>query len=185
MMALETSRQQQQQFPFFSNDQIAVDPELMDPYGFSTMQSAHHNQQHPQEHVQSFSQQTYYDTSASWGEQTAEIEFQQKQQQEMLFTAGPNSPPSMAASHYSAASAPSIASASSSNVGSPYVGSSHNLADSWIDTSNGLLGVPMALMPEMGYSMTSMEVDPTYGTAAKFPTVGMYISSDSGETGKK
>ncbi|EEA22168.1 hypothetical protein TMatcc_008400 [Talaromyces marneffei ATCC 18224] len=167
MMALESSRQQQ--FPFFSQDQLALDPELMDSYGFSTMQQNLHSQ--PQEHVRSYQQQTFYESSSSWTEQTPDMEFQQKQQhQQMLYPAGANSPPSMAASHYSAASAPSIASASSSAMGSPYSGAAHTFQESWIDTANGLLGMPM-MMPEIDYPMASMEGDSTFGAAAKFPTV--------------
>lgn len=170
-MALESSRQQQ--FPFFSQDQLALDPELMDSYGFSTMQQNLHSQ--PQEHVRSYQQQTFYESSSSWTEQTPDMEFQQKQQhQQMLYPAGANSPPSMAASHYSAASAPSIASASSSAMGSPYSGAAHTFQESWIDTANGLLGMPM-MMPEIDYPMASMEGDSTFGAAAKFPTVGTLL----------
>lgn len=170
MLALESSRQQQ--FPYFSHDQLALDPELMESYGFSTMQQ--NMQTQPQEH-RSYPQQNFYETSSSWTEQTPDMDFQQKQQhQQMLYPAGPNSPPSMAASHYSAASGPSIASASSSAMGSPYSGAAHNFQESWIDTANGLLGMPM-MMPEIDYPMTSMEGDSTFGASVKFPTVGMLL----------
>jgi hypothetical protein len=172
MLALESSRQQQ--FPFFSHDQLALDPEIMDSYGFSTMQQ--NLQSQPQEH-HSYPQQNFYEPSSSWTEQTPDMEFQQKQQhQHMLYPAGPNSPPSMAASHYSAASGASIASASSSAMGSPYSGAAHTFQESWIDTANGLLGMPM-MMPEIDYPMNNMEGDSTFGAPAKFPTVGMLISS--------
>ncbi|KAI7969674.1 hypothetical protein EIK77_005794 [Talaromyces pinophilus] len=167
MLALESSRQQQ--IPFFSHDQLALDPELMDSYGFSTMQQ--NMQSQPQEH-RSYPQQTFYESSSSWTDQTPDMEFQQKQQhQQMLYPAGPNSPPSMAASHYSAASGPSIASATSSAMGSPYSGAAHTFQESWIDTANGLLGMPV-MMPEIDYTMTTMEGDSTFGAPAKFPTVG-------------
>lgn len=172
MLALESARQQQ--FPFFSQDQLALDPELMDSYGFSTMQPHLHSQAH--EHVHSYPQQTYYESSSSWTEQIPDMEFQQKSQQQMLFPGGPNSPPSMAASHYSAASGPSIASASSSAMGSPYSGAAHTFQDSWMDSANGLLGMPMAMMPEIDYPMASLEGDATFGAATKFPTVGKLFS---------
>ncbi|EED16144.1 C2H2 finger domain protein, putative, partial [Talaromyces stipitatus ATCC 10500] len=168
MLALESSRQQQ--FPFFSQDQLALDPELMDSYGFSAMQPNLQSQNH--EHIHSYPQQTYYESSSSWTDQTPDMEFQQKSQQHMLYPGGgANSPLSMVASHYSAASGASVASASSSAMGSPYSGAAHTFQDSWMDGANGLLGMPMGMMPEIDYPLASMEGDATFGAGTKYPTV--------------
>ncbi|OKL56879.1 hypothetical protein UA08_07759 [Talaromyces atroroseus] len=151
MLALESSRQQP--FPYFAQDQISLDADVMDSYGFPSMQQ----------------QQQLYDP-ALWMEQPSDLHKQHQQQQHMLF---PNSPPSMAASHYSAASGASIASASSSAMGSPYSGAAHTFQESWIDTANGLMGLPGggAMMPELDFNpMASMDADSTFA-AAKFPTV--------------
>lgn len=169
MLALESSRQQQ--FPYFSHEQISLDPE-MDPYGFSAMQQplqpAH---------------QSIYDP-ALWLDQSAtDLHKQQQQQQQhhqqqqpphMLFNGVPNSPPSMATSQYSAASGASIASASSSAMGSPYSGAAHAFGqESWIDTPNGIMGFSGAasMMPELDFNPMagSMETDPAF--AAKSFTV--------------
>lgn len=164
-MALESSRQQQ--LPFFTQDQFALDPELMDSYGFNAMQQ---QQAQPQEQ-HSYQQQNFYESASSWTEQTHDMEFQQKHQhQQMLYPTGPNSPPSMAASHYSAASGPSIASATSSAMNSPHAGAVHTFQESWIEAANGLVGMPM-MMPEFDYRLNSMDGDATYGASAKFPTI--------------
>lgn len=177
MLALESSHQQQ--FPYFSSEQVSLDSDVMDSYGMPSMQqnlqaTSHHQSQEP---VRSFPQ-SLYDPSL-WMEPSdlQKQQQQQQQQQHMLFSGVPNSPHSMAASHYSAASGPSIASASSSAMGSPYSGPAHTFQDSWIDTQNGLMGVPGAMMPELDYNaMSSMEADPAFASA-KFPTVGMFFFS--------
>lgn len=116
MLALESARSQN--FPFFAQQQMPLDAAVMDSFGYPAMQQGLDALAHNPDPV------SFYDPSLFHG------------------VPAPSTPPSMAASHYSAASGPSIASASSSAIGSPYSGAAHSLQESWIDTSNGL-GLPM------------------------------------------
>jgi hypothetical protein len=144
MLALESSR-----LPYFAQEQLALDSD-MDPYGFPMQQ-----------------QFPMYDP-AMWIEPEYKHQQQHHHQHHLLF---PNSPPSMAASHYSAASGASIASASSSAMGSPYSGAAHTFPqDSWVDTATGLMGMPGAMAPEQ------LDFNPMDDAAfaSKFPTVGTF-----------
>lgn len=136
MLALES--RQQQHFPYFSPDQVPVDSAVMDSFAYQPM---------PLQNEPAMPH-SYYDSI-----------YLDQQQQNMAFL--PNSPPSMAPSHRSGASGPSISSAPSSVIGSPYSGT---FQDSWADTSNGLAGLPGTLMNELEY--TSMG-------PAKFGSIGM------------
>lgn len=124
MLALEPSRQQQP--PYFQP--YTMDPALTDPFGFQL------------DHVNMFGQapsrvpQQYYETPPVYPESGPDMK---------ASTFPSTTPPSMATSQptdhampgLSSASGPSIASASSSAIGSPYSG---NMQENWVDTSHGL-----------------------------------------------
>lgn len=149
MLALESSRQQH--FPYFSHDQVPIDSAVMDSFAY----------QHMPLSSEPAMPQSYYDSMYMNQQSAADM------QNTLGFPGLPNSPPSMAPSHHSGASGPSISSAPSSVIGSPY---SNNFQESWTDTSNGLVGLPGNLMNELDY--TSMG-------AAKFGSsyVGMFLFS--------
>jgi hypothetical protein len=76
----------------------------------------------------------------------------------------------------SAASGPSIASASSSAMGSPYSGTAHAFQENWVNTNNGL-GLPGVVMNDLfsqEYMGNTMDMDMLY--QEKFPDsyVGMW-----------
>ncbi|KAK9852690.1 hypothetical protein MYU51_007837 [Penicillium brevicompactum] len=93
------------------------------------------------------------------------------------FSSLPTTPPSVSASHSaehhiptgSAASGPSIASASSSAMGSPYSGTAQNFHENWVNTNHGL-GLPAAVMGDIfpnEYMGSAMDMDILY--QEKFP----------------
>ncbi|KAJ5454005.1 uncharacterized protein N7458_004961 [Penicillium daleae] len=105
----------------------------------------------------------------------AESEFQQAS----TFSSVPATPPSVPASHSaehqiptgSAASGPSIASAPSSALGSPYSGSAQVAQDNWMNTNHGL-GLPAAVMNDLfanDYSHMGGHVDMDGLYQEKFP----------------
>ncbi|CRG92142.1 hypothetical protein PISL3812_09198 [Talaromyces islandicus] len=142
MLALEPSRQQH--FPYFSHDQVPLDASVMDSFAYQTM-----NMQSLQSH------DAYYDSSMYMEQQSADM-------QNVGFL--PNSPPSMAPSHRSGASGPSISSAPSSVIGSPYSGT---FQESWTDTSHGLVGLPGTMVNELDYTSMGGVMDDS-GFAPKF-----------------
>jgi hypothetical protein len=118
--------------------------------------------------------QSYYDTSF----ESTEL------QKATHFASMPTTPPSISASHStelhiptgSAASGPSIASASSSAMGSPYSGTAHTFHDKWVNTNHGL-GLPAAVMNDMfpqEYMGGTVDMEMLY--QEKFPDtfVGMF-----------
>lgn len=121
MLALESSRQQQ--FPYFQS--YTMDPALIDPFAFPVDPLGGYGQNQDPSGLQS-----YYDGS------------------DMSKTSGfpSTTPPLMTTSQpaehampgLSSASGPSIASASSSAIGSPYSGNVQTFQESWVDTSHGL-----------------------------------------------
>ncbi|KAH8701050.1 hypothetical protein BGW36DRAFT_425845 [Talaromyces proteolyticus] len=150
MLALDSSRQQH--FPYFSHDQVPLDSSVMDSYAYQNMHQSLHSLPQPQDPTaQALQHSNYYD-----GMYTADM------QNSLGFPAMPNSPPSMAPSHHSGASGPSISSAPSSVMGSPYSGT---FQESWADTSNGLVGLPSgALMNEVDFNSFTgvMEADSVF-----------------------
>ncbi|KAJ5555667.1 hypothetical protein N7535_008101 [Penicillium sp. DV-2018c] len=72
------------------------------------------------------------------------------------FSSAPPTPPSLHTSHseepympaQSAASGPSIASAPSSAMNSPYAGATHTFQENWVNTNHGL-GLPVAVMNDL------------------------------------
>ncbi|EAW15183.1 putative C2H2 finger domain protein [Aspergillus clavatus NRRL 1] len=161
MMALDSSRQQQ---PSYFHT-VPMDPALVDPFGF---------------HADTFSgfgqsatnappQPSYYETSPVYGNPHSDAKTSN-------FPPMPPTPPSLPLpystepymSGLSSASGPSVASASSSAIGSPYSGITHTFQESWIDTNNGI-GLPAAVMDEffpndfIGNSLDSEDIYQTKG----------------------
>lgn len=100
------------------------------------------------------------------------------------FSSLPTTPPSVSASHSaehhiptgSAASGPSIASASSSAMGSPYSGTAQNFHENWVNTNHGL-GLPAAVMGDIfpnEYMGSAMDMDILYQEKFPDPYVGMF-----------
>jgi hypothetical protein len=121
--------------------------------------------------------QSYYDTSLF---ESAELH------KVTHFASMPTTPPSVSASHStephiptgSAASGPSIASASSSAMGSPYSGNAHTLHDNWMNTNHGL-GLPAAVMNDMfshDYMGNAVDMDMLYQEKFSDTFVGMFGS---------
>lgn len=165
MLALDSSRQQQN--PYFQ-PQFTMDPALIEPFGFQ-MDSLNGFGQAPASSA--MPQPSYYDTPPVYAESFPEIHKQAS------FPAMPPTPPSIPTSRtsepympgLSSASGPSIASASSSAIGSPYSGHAHVVPESWIDTNHGL-GLPAAVMNEMfpnDYMGNTLDPDAYY--AKKYP----------------
>lgn len=125
MLALESSRSQH--FPYFVQQPPSLDVGVMDPFSYH-MDALAHNQDGARSVPQA-----YYDTSLYMNPTT-------DMQKPMGYPVAPvpSTPPSMVASHYSGASGPSIASASSSAMGSPFSGAAHTFQESWIDTNHGM-----------------------------------------------
>jgi hypothetical protein len=136
MMALEATRSKQPSY---------FDPMTMDPSMFSfPMESI---PQYGQTHDMVHASNSYYDTHSF---ESADP------QKPTYFSTMPPTPPSLYASHSeepymparSAASGPSIASASSSAMGSPYSGATHTFQDNWVNTNHGL-GLPVAVVNDL------------------------------------
>lgn len=149
--------------PYFD---MTLDPSNMFSYPMDNM--AHYG------HDLSRLPHSYYDTSL----------FDSAELQKAHFASMPTTPPSVSASHStepniptgSAASGPSIASASSSAMGSPYSGTAHAFHDNWVNTNHGL-GLPAAVMNDMfshEYMGNAVDMDMLY--QEKFPDtfVGMF-----------
>jgi hypothetical protein len=147
MLALEPSRQQH--FPYYSHDQVPIDSAVMDSFAYQTLQS-HDMPPH-----------SYYDSSSMYMDQQPTADMQSA----LGFPGLPNSPPSMAPSHRSGASGPSISSAPSSVIGSPYSG---NFQESWTDTSHGLVGLPGTMVNDLDYTSMGGVMDADSGFAPKF-----------------
>ncbi|KAL1963824.1 hypothetical protein VTN77DRAFT_7755 [Rasamsonia byssochlamydoides] len=140
MLALDSSRRQH--LPFFAQP---IDSATMEPFSYTPFE--HHDDFHPLSQSQDSARSlphSYYDTPSMYVESTPEMH--------MAF---PSTPPPMATSHFpehmstlSSASGPSIASAASSAIGSPYSGATHGFSENWIDTNHGL-GLPAAVMNDL------------------------------------
>ncbi|KAL4969332.1 putative C2H2 finger domain protein [Aspergillus stella-maris] len=121
MMALESSRQQQG--PYFQD--FSIDPALVDGFSFNVDGLVGYDT--------GFAQQTYQNTG-----------FDDYTEQKSFPVSGAE--PFM--SGVSTASGPSIASASSSAMGSPYSANAHAFQEDWVDTHNGL-SHPAAVMGDL------------------------------------
>jgi hypothetical protein len=77
----------------------------------------------------------------------------------------------------STASGPSIASASSSAIGSPYSGIAQTFPESWVDTNHGI-GLPAAVMDEFfpsEFMASSLEAENIYQRKGPGDFVGEFI----------
>lgn len=172
MLALESSRNQH--LSFFAQTQLPVDSAVMDPFNYPPIE---HEEFHMLPRNQEPSRSlplSYYDTPSMYVESTPNMH------KPFSFPPIPSTPPSIPTSHFSehmptlsSASGPSIASASSSAIGSPYSGAAHGFPENWIDTSHGL-GLPAAVMNDLvpnDYNQMGATVDPdsAFGSE-KFPT---------------
>ena len=100
------------------------------------------------------------------------------------FSSIPTTPPSVSACHStepyiptgSAASGQSIASASSSAMGSPYSGTAQAFQENWVNTNHGL-GLPAAVMNDLfshEYMGNTFDMDMSYEEKFPDPFVGMF-----------
>ncbi|KAF9894325.1 hypothetical protein FE257_007828 [Aspergillus nanangensis] len=140
MLALDSSRQQQT--PFFQN--FTMDPALIDPFGFHVDNLNNFGQTPSSSRAP---QTSYYDTPPIYADSYPDSN------KAVGFPSMPATPPPVPTSEsyvpgLSTASGPSIASASSSAIGSPYSGTTHANPESWVDTNHGL-GLPAAVMSDL------------------------------------
>jgi hypothetical protein len=162
MMAVEAARAKQ--LPYF-------DPMTMDPSMFFPVESLpHYTQGHDMSHAHS-----YYDTHPLL--ESADL------QNPTYFSSIPATPPSISASHSaeqyiptgSATSGQSIASASSSAMGSPYSGTAHAFQENWVNTNHGL-GLPAAVMNDIfsqDYMGSTLDMEMPFQEKFPDPFVGM------------
>jgi hypothetical protein len=138
MLALESSRPQQHFFQQYTMDSSFVDPFGIGMDNLNTYGHSHDASRLPH---------SYFETPAMYAE------------------AGPDL--SNAEQHIpslSSASGPSIASASSSAIGSPYSGTTHNFHETWVDTNHGL-GLQAAMATDLfphDYMGSTVETESTF-----------------------
>lgn len=174
MLALDSSRQQQT--PYFQQ-QFTMDPSLIESFGFHVDSLNGFGQAPTSSAIPQPS--SYYDTPPVYADSFPETHKQ------ATFPPMPATPPSIPTSRtsepympgLSTASGPSIASASSSAIGSPYSGNAHIVQENWIDTNHGL-GLPAAVMNDCfpnDYMGSTLDSDAFL--AKKYPDtfVGEYI----------
>ncbi|KAL4872260.1 hypothetical protein BDV12DRAFT_152588 [Aspergillus spectabilis] len=124
MMALESSRQHQP--PYYQD--FSIDPALINPFSFNVDNLVGYGQQ-----GSGLNQPSYQNTGFGDSYTPPAIPIS-------------NSEPFL--SGVSTASGPSIASASSSAMGSPYSANAHTFQEDWVDTNHGL-GLPAAVMGDI------------------------------------
>ncbi|KAK9578363.1 hypothetical protein V6Z92_009040 [Aspergillus fumigatus] len=157
MLALDSSRQQQTSY--FQD--VHMDPALVDPFGFQMDNLGGFGQTSGPTSAPT----SYYGTSPVYADS-------QLEPKTSAFPPMPPTPPSLPVpystepymSGLSSASGPSIASASSSAIGSPYSCTAHTFPESWVDTNHGI-GLPAAVMDEFfpnEFMGSSLEADHTY-----------------------
>ncbi|GAQ11951.1 hypothetical protein ALT_9272 [Aspergillus lentulus] len=157
MLALDSSRQQRTSY--FHN--VPMDPALVDPFGFQMDNFGGFGQTSGSTSAPT----SYYETSPVYADS-------QLEPKTFGFPPMPPTPPSLPVpystepymSGLSSASGPSIASASSSAIGSPYSGTAHTFPESWVDTNHGI-GLPAAVMDEFfpnEFMGSSLEADHMY-----------------------
>ena len=158
MLSLDSSRQRQAAYlqPF------TMDPTLVDPLAF------------PVDNLGAYGpdlSQPYYDNSSLYAESTPEAPhsagFPSMSATSPTATSHPQEPFLPAVS---TASAPSIASGSSSAIGSPYSGTASALREHWVDTTHGV-GLPAAVMGDLfpnEYLGNPLESEPAF-SQEKFP----------------
>lgn len=154
MMAVEAARSKQ---PYF--DLMTMDPSM---FPFPVENTPHYSQSHDLSRAPN----SYYNT------QTFE-----DLQKPTFFSSMPTTPPSVPTTHSaeqyipagSAPSGPSIASASSSAMGSPYSGTAQAFQENWVNTNHGL-GLQVAVMDDLfpqEYMGNTTDIDVLY--QEKFP----------------
>lgn len=126
MLAFEPSRHQHFYFPQFSMDATFNDPFVFNMESFTF----------PQNEGPQRAPQSYLDTQSLFMEPVADIH------KPMVFPP-PSTPPLITTSErhlssLSSTSGPSIPSASSSAIGSPYSAATHGFQENWVDTNHGL-----------------------------------------------
>ncbi|KAJ5974373.1 hypothetical protein N7481_011583 [Penicillium waksmanii] len=148
---------------------MPMDPGMVDMFSFPMdgMPYQHQHHQHHQHHHQ----QTQPDFRLAYLDGPIYEDLQQHQ-----FPSMPTTPPSISTSQSepqiptgSTASGPSIASAPSSVISSPYSGAQQVFQDNWVNTNHGL-GLPAAVMGDLFSShdyMGQVEMDGLY--QEKFP----------------
>ncbi|OOO13098.1 hypothetical protein OAory_01008470 [Aspergillus oryzae] len=167
MLAFEPSRQQQT--PYFQH--FTMDPALTEPFPFHVDLSGFGQSPNSSRLPQS----SYYDTPSidAYSDNKA-----------TSFPPMPATPPSAPISHssepfmpgLSTASGPSIASASSSAIGSPYSGTAPAIHENWVDTTHGL-GLPAALMGDLfpnEYTGSSLDMEGFYSKKNSNNYVGKF-----------
>ncbi|RLM00739.1 hypothetical protein CFD26_108504 [Aspergillus turcosus] len=140
MLELDSSRQQQTSY-FHS---VPMDPALVDPFGFQMDNFGGFGQTSGSASAPT----SYYEASPVYADSQLEAK-------DSRFPPMPPTPPSLPVSYstepytsgLSTASGPSVASASSSAIGSPYSNTAHTFPENWIDTNHGI-GLPAAVMDE-------------------------------------
>lgn len=122
---------------------MAMDTSLVDMFSFPVDNIPPYTQ------TTDFSRVPHYFNDPSLFAESAEF------QKASNFPSMPATPPSVPTSHSdchvptgSAASGPSIASAPSSAIGSPYSGNAQAFQDNWVNTNHGL-GLPAAVMNDL------------------------------------
>ncbi len=160
MLAVETVRSKQSTY----FHPMAMDPNTVDMFSYPM------DVPYPHTHTDySRVPQTYFDAPVF-----AESDFHQTSTFPSIPTTPPSAPASYSAEHIptgSAASGPSIASAPSSALGSPYSGNAQVVQDNWMNTNHGL-GLPAAVMSDLfanDYSHMGASVDMDGLYQEKFP----------------
>lgn len=160
MLAVETVRSKQSTY----FQPMAMDPNMVDMFSYPM------DVPYPHTHTDySRVPQSYFD---------APVLAESDSHQASTFLSMPTTPPSVPASYSaehiptgSAASGPSIASAPSSALGSPYTGNAQVVQDNWMNTNHGL-GLPAAVMSDLfanDYSHMGGSVDMDGLYQEKFP----------------
>ena len=137
MLAFEPSRHQHS--PYFP--QFSMEATLNDPFGFNMDNFSSFAQNEGAQRAP----QSYLDTPSLYVESVSDMN------KPMAFPPVPSTPPSISEQHMpslSSVSGPSIASAPSSTIGSPYSGATHRLQEDWIDTNHGL-GLPAEVVNDL------------------------------------
>ncbi|KAJ5097656.1 hypothetical protein N7456_008377, partial [Penicillium angulare] len=156
MLAVESARSKQNSY-----FQPMMDPNMVDMFSFPADSMPQYA------HSADFSRmaQSYFDAQPQFTESS-------EMHKSSNFPSMPATPPSGSTSHPteqyiptgSAASGPSIASAPSSSIGSPYSGPTQMYQDNWVNTNHGL-GLPAAVMPDLfanDYMGNSVDMDGFY-----------------------
>lgn len=155
MLAVDAARPKQSSY----FQPMTMDPSLVDMFSFAVDSVPPYAQA-------DFSRlpQSYYDDPSLLADST-------NLQKAFNFPSMPTTPPSVSRPHSdpqiptgSAASGPSIASAPSSAIGSPYSGTAQVFQDNWVNTNHGL-GLPAAVMNDLfsnDYMGSTMDMDGLY-----------------------